>query len=287
MTNSNNVNLTVIQEYVEFLVHKQNVKNIFVNGTTGEGMSLSVEERKTLAEEWVKHSRGKMHNVIVHVGCLSLEDSKNLAAHAASCGADAISAMSPSFLKPSSQDALVLYLKEVAAAAPSLPFYYYHIPSLTGVQYPLNSLVGKMQLHIPSLRGVKFSNANLMDFSLCVHGYPELEFFYGVDEQLLGGLVFGAHGAVGSTYNYLGFTTNKMLEAFKQGKLKDAQKIQCKIQEFMGFVFALGWGLPDFKNIMSLVSGIDLGPPRLPLMATWKPEHPENVKAELKRLDLI
>ncbi|PIO15410.1 hypothetical protein AB205_0033880 [Aquarana catesbeiana] len=114
-------------------------------------MSLSVQERKRLAEEWVKHARGKMDNVIVHVGCLSLEDSKDLAAHAASCGADAISSVSPSFLKPSSQ----------------------------------------------------------------------------------------------------------------------------------------GWGLPDFKNIMSLISGIDLGPPRLPLMANWKPEHHENVRAELKRLGLM
>lgn len=287
MTSSNDINLSVIQEYVNYLVHKQGVKNIFVNGTTGEGMSLSVQERKRLAEEWVKHARGKMDNVIVHVGCLSLEDSKDLAAHAASCGADAISSVSPSFLKPSSQDALVLYLKEVAAAAPSLPFYYYHIPSLSGVNYQMNNLVGKMQLHIPSFRGVKFTDINLMDFSLCIHGYQELDFLYGVDEQLLGGLVFGARGAVGSTYNYLGTTANKMLAAFEEGNLQKAREMQLKTQEFLAFVFALGWGLPDFKNIMSLISGIDLGPPRLPLMANWKPEHHENVRAELKRLGLM
>ncbi|KAM5147910.1 N-acetylneuraminate lyase [Mantella aurantiaca] len=287
MTSSNDVNLSVILEYVDFLVHKQNVKNIFVNGTTGEGMSLSVQERKKLAEEWVKHSRDKMDNVIVHIGSLSLEESKDLASHAASCGADAISAVSPSFIKPSNQDALVLYCKEVAAAAPSLPFYYYHIPHLTGVKYPVNNLVGNMKLHIPSFRGVKFTDINLMDFGLCVHGYQELDFFYGVDEQLLGGLVFGAHGAVGSTYNYLGSTTNKLLVAFEEGNLQKARELQCKMQEFIGFVFALGWGLPEFKNIMSLISGIDLGPPRLPLTTSWKPEHPEKVRAELKRLGLI
>ncbi|XP_018430770.1 PREDICTED: N-acetylneuraminate lyase [Nanorana parkeri] len=287
MTNGNDVNLSVIQDYVDFLVHKQNVKNIFVNGTTGEGMSLSIHERKQLAEEWVKHARGKMHNVIVHVGCLSLEDSKDLAAHAASCGAGAISAVSPCFIKPSSQDALVQYLKEVAAVAPSLPFYYYHIPSLTGLKYPVRDLVGKMQHHIPSFRGVKFSDTDLMDFSLCVQEYHQHDFLYGVDEQLLGGLAFGAHGAVGSTYNYLGSTTNKMLAAFEKGDLQKAREIQCKVQEFVAFVFALGWGLPDFKHIMSLVSGIDLGPPRPPLMVCWKAEHPENVRAELKRLGLM
>ncbi|KAG8555478.1 hypothetical protein GDO81_017716 [Engystomops pustulosus] len=133
MTLNCEVNLSIIQQYVDYLVQKQKIKNIFVNGTTGEGTSLSVTERKKLAEEWVRHARGKMDNVIVHVGCLSLEETKDLAAHAASCGANAIAAVSPSFIKPSSPDALVLYLKEVASAAPSLPFYYYHIPCLTGI----------------------------------------------------------------------------------------------------------------------------------------------------------
>ncbi|XP_063795843.1 N-acetylneuraminate lyase isoform X2 [Pseudophryne corroboree] len=287
MTVNSDVNLSIIQQYVDYLVHTQKIKNIFVNGTTGEGMSLSVQERKKLAEEWVKHTRGKMDSVVVHVGCLSLEDSKDLAAHAATCGAGAISAVAPSFIKPSSPDALVAYLKEVASAAPSLPFYYYHIPSLTGIRYKVYDLVGRMQLHIPSFRGVKFSDMNLMDFSMCVHQYNQFDFLYGVDEQLLGALAFGAHGAVGSTYNYMGSTTNKMLKAFEEGNLKEARDLQYKMQEFLTFVFALDWGLPEFKNIMSHVSGIDLGPPRLPLFSSFKPEHPEKVKAEMKRLGIL
>ncbi|XP_044156750.1 N-acetylneuraminate lyase [Bufo gargarizans] len=287
MTLNSAVNLPIIQQYVDYLVHKQKVKNIFVNGTTGEGMSLSVQERKRLTEEWVTHARGKMDNVVVHVGCLSLEDAKDLAAHAASCGADAISAVSPSFMKPSCPDALVMYLKEVAAAAPSLPFYYYHIPSLTGVTFRVSDLTGRMKAHIPSFRGVKFTDTNLFDFSLCIHRYKEHDFLYGVDEQLLGGLVFGAYGAVGSTYNYLGATTNTMLTAYEEGDLEKARKIQFAIQEFIAFVFAQGWGLPEFKHIMSTVSGIDLGPPRAPLISGFKPEHPEIIREEMKRLNLI
>ncbi|XP_075688276.1 N-acetylneuraminate lyase isoform X2 [Rhinoderma darwinii] len=250
-------------------------------------MSLSVLERKRLAEEWVKHARGKMDNVVVHVGCLSLEDSKDLASHAASSGADAICAVSPSFLKPSCPDALVVYLKEVASAAPSLPFYYYHIPSLTGVTFRVSDLTGRMKVQIPSFRGVKFSDTDLLDFSICLHRYQEYDFLYGVDEQLLGALAFGAQGAVGSTYNYLGATTNQMLTVFKEGDLEKAREIQCRIQAFVAFVFALGWGLPEFKNIMSEVSGIDLGPPRPPLTSGFKPEHPEKIREEMKKLNLI
>ncbi|XP_068095785.1 N-acetylneuraminate lyase isoform X2 [Hyperolius riggenbachi] len=250
-------------------------------------MSLSVKERKSLAEEWVKHAKGKMDNVIVHVGCLSLEDAKDLAAHAASCGADAISAVSPSFIKPSNPDALVLYLKEVAAAAPNLPFYYYHIPQLTDVRFQVTSLVGKMQLQIPSFRGVKFTDVNLMEFGRCINQYKELDFFYGVDEQLLGALAFGAKGAVGSTYNYLGAKTNKMLAAFEEGDLNKAREIENQIQDFIALVFSMGWGLPEFKNIMSLVSKINLGPPRLPLLSSWKPEDTEKTTTAMNKLDLI
>ncbi|XP_071985091.1 N-acetylneuraminate lyase [Engystomops pustulosus] len=287
MTLNCEVNLSIIQQYVDYLVQKQKIRNIFVNGTTGEGTSLSVTERKKLAEEWVRHARGKMDNVIVHVGCLSLEETKDLAAHAASCGANAIAAVSPSFIKPSSPDALVLYLKEVASAAPSLPFYYYHIPCLTGITFRVSDLIGRMKVHIPSFRGVKFSDTNLLDFSMCVHEYREYDCLYGVDEQLLGALACGAHGAVGSTYNYLGATAHKMLAAFEEGDLEQARKIQYRIQELISFVFAMGWGLAEFKNIMSDVSKIDLGPPRLPLVSTFKADHPGKIREEMKRLDLI
>ncbi|XP_053549963.1 N-acetylneuraminate lyase [Bombina bombina] len=287
MTTSSEINLPVIRQYVDYLVHKQNVKNIFVNGTTGEGISLSVQERKHLAEEWVRCAKGKMDQVIVHVGCLSLTDSKELATHAASCGADAISAVSPSFIKPSSPDALVLYLKEVAAAAPSLPFYYYHIPCLTGIKFQVQDILSKVQHQIPSFRGVKFTDINLMDFGRCIREYKEFEYFYGVDEQLLGALAFGVQGAVGSTYNYLGKATNKMLEAFEDGNLKKAQEIQFSTQNFISFVLSNGWGLAEFKDIMSLASGLQLGPARLPLVSSITSDHHNQIKTQMGKLSLL
>ncbi|KAM4722491.1 N-acetylneuraminate lyase [Rhinophrynus dorsalis] len=287
LTISSEVNLPIIQQYVDYLINEQNVRNIFINGTTGEGMSLSVQERKQLTEEWIKHARGKMDNVIVHVGSLSLKDSKDLAAHAASCGADGISAVCPSFIKPSSIDALVLYLKEVASSAPGLPFYYYHIPALTGIKYQVYDILGKVKGTIPSFRGVKFSDVNLVDFGLCVHEYKEYDYFYGVDEQLLGALVFGAHGAVGSTYNYLGKITNNMLTAFNEGNLEKARGIENNVQKFVTWVFHLGWGLAEFKDIMSLVSGIQLGPARLPLLSSIKLDDHASVQNEMKNFSLL
>ncbi|XP_069497512.1 N-acetylneuraminate lyase [Ambystoma mexicanum] len=271
LTQDSEINLSVIGSYVDYLIHAQGVKKIFVNGTTGEGISLTVQERKLLAEEWVRQGKGKMDQVIVHVGSSSLKEAQEMARHAASIKADAICAISPSFLKPPNVGALVSYLSEVALAAPSIPFYYYHIPSLTGVLFRVEDVLDEMEKCsvtkcLTNFQGVKFSGLDLLDFGQCIHRHGhKLSFFYGVDEQLLSAMVMGANGAVGSTYNYMGRAANEMLSDFQKGNLVSAQKKQFLTQEFLSYLFHQGVGLADFKGIMSFVSKIDLGPARLPL----------------------
>uniref|UniRef100_A0A670HP63 N-acetylneuraminate lyase n=1 Tax=Podarcis muralis TaxID=64176 RepID=A0A670HP63_PODMU len=167
------INLSVIGQYVDYLINEQGVKNVFVNGTTGEGLSLSVQERKQLAEEWAKH--------------------------AAEIGADGIAVIAPSFFKQVKKDALVAFLRDVASEAPGIPFYYYHIPPLTGIKITAYELLNGMIEQIPTFKGVKFSDKDLLDFGQCVKKNDRGQFvlLYGVDEQLLAALAMGATGAVG------------------------------------------------------------------------------------------
>ncbi|XP_040041309.2 N-acetylneuraminate lyase [Gasterosteus aculeatus] len=260
------VNLEEIGPYIDYLTEKQGVNGIFVNGTTGESMSLSVAERKLLAEEWCQKAKGKLDQVIVHVGCLSLKEAKELAAHAAQVGADAIAAMAPFFFKPRTAGALRSFLQEVASAAPTLPFFYYHIPAVTGVTVPARDLLEGIQELIPSFRGVKFSGADLMDFGQCISSSPpHWSFLYGVDEQLLAGLVMGADGAVGSTYNYAGCHFNQLMSALKDGHIDQARKIQFKMQQVLSYAMKLGFDVGVNKQLMNELSGLNLGAPRLPV----------------------
>ncbi|XP_008561384.1 PREDICTED: N-acetylneuraminate lyase, partial [Galeopterus variegatus] len=224
MTEQGEVNYSLIGQYVDYLVNEQGVKNVFVNGTTGEGLSLSVSERRQVAEEWVMQGKNKLDQVVIHVGALSLKESLELAQHAAQIGADGIAVIAPFFFKPWNKDILIDFLKEVAAAAHELPFYYYHIPALTGVKIRAEELLDGIQHHIPTFRGLKFSDTDLLDFGQCVdqNRQRQLAFLYGVDEQLLSALMMGATGAVGSTYNYLGKKTNQMLEAFERKDFSSA-----------------------------------------------------------------
>nr|XP_019592297.1 PREDICTED: N-acetylneuraminate lyase isoform X1 [Rhinolophus sinicus] len=241
-------------------------------------------------------SRGKtgseeyfwLDQVVIHVGALSLKESQELAKHAAEIGADGIAVIAPFFLKPWNKDVLIDFLKEVAAAAPAQPFYYYHIPALTGVEIRAEELLDGIQEKIPSFQGLKFSDTNLLDFGQCVdqNRQRQLAFLFGVDEQLLSALVMGATGAVGSTYNYLGKKTNQMLEAFERKDLSSALNHQFCIQRFINFVVKLGFGVSQTKAIMTLVSGIPMGPPRLPLQKASR-EFIENAEAKLKSLGLL
>uniref|UniRef100_A0A3B3Z975 N-acetylneuraminate lyase n=1 Tax=Periophthalmus magnuspinnatus TaxID=409849 RepID=A0A3B3Z975_9GOBI len=263
LTPEGEINLSVIGPYIDYLIEKQNVKSIFVNGTTGESVSLSLAERKALAEDWCHKAKGKMDQVIVHVGCMCLRDSQELACHAAQIGADGIAVISPSFFKPST----AAFLREVASAAPTLPFYYYHLPAMTGVNVPVRDVLNDIEELVPSFRGIKFSGCDLMDFGQCVSkSRPHWAVVYGVDEQLLAGLAMGANGAVGSTYNYVGSYMNKLMTAFENGDQLQARAIQFKLQELLSFAMKNRFDVGVNKQLMSDVSGLSLGPPRLPLV---------------------
>ncbi|XP_066499804.1 N-acetylneuraminate lyase [Hoplias malabaricus] len=268
LTTQGELNLQVIGQYVDYLLREQGVRSVFVNGTTGEGCSFSLEERKQLAEEWCRQGKGKLDQVIVHVGCLNIKDSQELARHAASVGADAIAVISPSFFKPTNAEALRMFLKEVASAAPGIPLYYYHIPTMTGVNIEAREILEGIEKQIPSFMGLKFSSADLRDLGQCVqYCRPRgLSVLFGVDEHLLGAVVMGVNGAVGSTYNYLGSTVKNMLSAFHKGDLDEARNLQLKMQEVITFAVRLGFDLSVNKQLMSEFSGLPLGPPRLPLL---------------------
>ncbi|XP_055671248.1 N-acetylneuraminate lyase isoform X3 [Falco peregrinus] len=233
MTPDGQINLSVIRQYVDYLVGEQNVKNVFLNGTTGEGLSLNIQERKQLAEEWIHQGKDKLDHVIIHVGALSLPESQELARHAAAIGASGIAVIAPFFFRPANKDELTAFLQKIASEAPEVPFYYYHIPSLTGVKIRVEELLDGIKEQIPTFQGVKFSDTDLLDLAQCINKNEreQFAFLYGVDEQLLSALAIGANGAVGSTYNYLGRKTNLMLQAFAKPDLALARKYQERLGE--------------------------------------------------------
>lgn len=237
----------------------------FVCGTTGEGPSLTTAERRSVAAAWVA-ARPPGLKVIVHVGHTSAGEARALAGHAQEIGADAIATVAPNFLKPPGQAELVAWCAQVAAGAPQLPFFYYHIPVMTGVTLPAAPYLAQARQEIPTLAGLKFTHEDLADFRAARElSGDELQALFGRDEMLLAGLQAGATGAIGSTYNYAAPLYIRLLQAWAAGDLATAEREQARARAFIDVMIRHG-GLPAGKAIMKLI-GLDCGPARLPLRA--------------------
>lgn len=258
------LNLGQIEPVVEHLIGN-GLAGLYVCGTTGEGPSLSTEEREAVAAAYVAAVGGRVP-VVVQVGHTSLADASRLAAHARAIGADAISAIPPFYFQPASVDALVDCLAEITAAAPDLPFYYYHIPALTGVQFDVVDVLRLAPDRLPSLAGIKYTGTNVDGFQACTEfERGRFDILFGCDEMLLCGLAAGARGAVGSTYNYLAPLYRCVIDACQRGNLDEARRYQGLAVKFVHAI--LRWrGIAGLKAVMKLI-GVDCGPNRLPLLS--------------------
>ncbi len=239
------------------------VTGAFVNGTTGEGPSLTSGERKKIAETWMASAPESLR-IIVHVGHASVEESRDLAAHAESIQPAAIAAFAPFFFKPGNAESLVQSIAHIAAAAPATPFYYYQIPSMTGVSIPCFGFLTTAADRIPTLRGIKYTHEDLMDYLACLNFRDgKYDVVFGRDESLAAALAIGAKGAIGSTYNYLAPIFTRLIAAHQSGDTAAALVHQSEANDIIRIMIQHG-GLPAAKAIMSL-TGQDLGSVRLPL----------------------
>jgi len=278
------LNLPAIKPYADMLI-AQGIVGAFICGTTGEGFSMTLAERKAVAEEWVKASAERL-KIIIHVGHNCQADAAELAAHAQKCGVWAVASIAPNFYKPGCVEDLVDFFVPVAAAAPKLPFYYYNMPSMSGVCLPVDKFLELASKKIPNLQGVKFTHNNLMEMNQCLHlEGGAFEILHGYDEILLCGLVLGSQAGVGSTYNYAGYIYNEILDAFEKSNIDRARELQMYSVEIVKVIIKYGGGVRGGKAIMNLL-GIECGECRLPISRFTAVEY-KNLQADLEAINFF
>jgi N-acetylneuraminate lyase len=223
--------------------------------------------------------------VIVHVGHTSAGEARALAAHAQKIGASAVSALAPCFFKPAGVEQLLDFCAQVAAGAPGLPFYFYHLPSLTGVTLSITELMPRAVERIPNFAGIKYTHNDLMEFQQCVRlAGDRLDVLFGRDEMLIAGLAVGGKGAVGSTYNYAAPVYHKLMKAFAAGDVRGAREAQAQAVRLVEVLRKFG-EIPCAKAILGMV-GVECGPARPPL-ANLNAAQVRAIGAELAGLDVF
>lgn len=275
------LNLAVVERQAEHLLANQ-VRTVFIGGSTGESHSLTLDERLALTKRWAEVTRGTRLRVVVHVGSNCLTDAKTMAKHAQQHGAAAISALAPSYYKPRSLDMLVACAAEIAAAAPLTPFYYYDIASMTGAHFSMPDFLAEAKDRIPTLAGIKFSNADQLAYLRCLRADAgKWDIPFGIDEYMLGALALGAKGAVGSSFNFAASVYHRLIAAFERGDMATARDEQfCSVQ-LIHVLGTFGY-LSAAKAVMAMLD-VPVGPPRLPngLLTT---EQVQQLRTQLEKL---
>lgn len=257
-----NISPKGVQALTKYFVEK-GVKGVYVNGSSGECIYQSVEDKKIVLDNVMKAAEGKL-TVIAHVACNNTKDSMELARHAESLGVDAIAAIPPIYFRLP-EYAIAQYWNDISSAAPNTDFVIYNIPQLAGVALTMN-LFAEMRKN-PRVIGVKNSSMPVQDIQMFREAAGEdYIIFNGPDEQFMSGRVIGAEGGIGGTYGVMPELFLKMDEYVKAGDMEKAKEVQYAVNAVIYKMCSAKGNMYDvIKAILKINEGLELGSVRKPL----------------------
>ena len=302
MNDDLSLNLEAVEPVAKHLV-KNHVNGVFVCGTTGESMLLSVDERKAvilllgidvqLAEKWIEVGHRYGLCVIIHIGHEVLSVAQDLAKHSyvgfftfifyslQEKGADAVALVPPRFFPPRSLDLLVQWVADVASVIPSLPVFYYHLDVINYTPYPINRFLELASTRIPNLCGMKFTDYNSLVMGLCLDACDgKFTVLMGredvclvemiiIVQAMLASLATGCCGFVGSTFSIMGKVFDRLLNAYAAGDMKTARLEMERARNYSKIMYQSGNRYGEGIDSITLIKtcweflGIDNGPCRL------------------------
>ena len=207
------------------------INGFYVGGSTGEGMLLTVEERKELFKYAAQSNAGR-GTMIAHVGTINTDHAIEMAKYAEDCGYDAISAVAP-FYYGFSYEAIKGYYNDIANSV-DIPMIMYNFPNASGFKFDKERAEEMFQNN-------------------------------GFDEMLVAGLSMGADGGIGSTYNFMPQKYVDMFRLFNEGNIKEAQKIQYEANEIIALL--IKYGVFAMEKALLEEMGIEMNGCRKPFTA--------------------
>jgi len=256
----NQVDHAGVRRVVDFVISK-GVHAVMVAGTTGEGPLLSLEERKQVLETVVAQTNGRVP-VIAHTGCIDTGSTVELSKHAQQVGANVVSAIVPYFFTFSDEQ-LYRHFLTVAEAVPDTPMLLYAFPG--NAKNDISpALLGRLLKAAPNIVGIKSSNDDVGRFQDYVQvGGENFTACFGVDELMLGGLVFGAKAQISGNSNSFPEPFVQLYEAFKADDLPRAQQLQKTVNTVIN-LHQGGRTTAFFKATLGL-RGVEAGRVRPPM----------------------
>jgi N-acetylneuraminate lyase len=245
-----------VKPYEQLLerVYRSGVHGVYLCGQTGEGFQLSPNERKAATECAVQNSP-RDAQVVVHVGASSTADAVRLASHAAKSGAHVISSLPP--VGNYSFEEIRSYYEALAQAS-DLPLLIYYFPSIAPAIRSTEQILDLCS--IPNIIGLKFTDTDF--FRLWTIRQSGAIVLNGFDEMLLAGLIMGANGGIGSTYNLIPESFVELYQHTSNQRWEQARHVQQQINEFIQVL--LRFPIPPAIKLILSWTGISCGSCILP-----------------------
>ena len=249
------VNIATLERIVEHLIGK-GVDGLYVGGSTGEGVYMSIPQRKKLTEVVLQVTNERIP-IMVHVGSMALSEAVDLTCHAAEHGAAAVSSILPA--KYDSFSSLYEYYRRIAQAVPDFPVWTYVLNDSRDVVELTQQL-----LVIPNIVGSKYTGPNMYQFRRIVELGRERDWtvFSGMDEQCLYAAMMGSAGNIGSTLNFMPGVYRQIRSCYATGDLTSAQDWQVRANRVTEIMINFGFMGSLFVAMEML--GFACGDPRLP-----------------------
>ncbi|XP_072378537.1 N-acetylneuraminate lyase-like [Diabrotica undecimpunctata] len=280
------VNVATIPEYANFLA-KNGIDGVLVHGTSGEGVSMTVSERKAVVEVWAKVVRETKQHLMVQVGGCPLPDAIEMARHAESVGVGSLLCHSELFFKPTNSTELVNYLQHVGAAAPKTPLLYYHIPGWTGININMEKFIKEALKKIPTFRGIKYTSTDLEGGIAALRASEgKSAVFLGADTLLASAFGMGFDSAIATSLNMMPQHAVKIVKAVKENNITEAKRLQNVLTDAVNIVIKDGAWVPTMKVAMNLLTPINVGQSRPPLVNLTQAQI-DDMEQSLKKLDLL
>lgn len=249
---------------------EQGIDGVYVGGSTGEAFIQSLAEREEVLEIVAEEGKGKI-TLIAHVGCVSTAESQQLAAAAKRYGFDAVSAVTP-FYYPFSFEEHCDHYRAMIDSADGLPMVVYNIPALSGVKLTLDQI--NTLVTFPGVGALKQTSGDLYQMEQIRRAHPDLVLYNGYDEIFASGLLAGADGGIGSTYNIMGWRYMGIAQALKEGDIAKAQQLQRECNKVIDLLIKVGVfrGLKTVLHYMDVVAVPLCRKPFAPVDEKYLPE---------------
>ena len=160
-------------------------------GTAGEGILLSVDERRRVADLFLQAADNRLQ-IAVHCGAQTTRDTVALAVHAAEVGADAVVVIGPPYFKLDEHAQYAHFFAAATACAP-LPFYVYEFAATTGYAIA-PAVLERLRDDASNVVGLKVSDTPFDAFEKYL--LPGFDIFVGPEALIAAGMARGAIGAV-------------------------------------------------------------------------------------------